>query len=407
LPIRHGPLFCAMNYLLTDTPEQRAWMTPFSSTRALGTLRNGILTQHQRWKTYLNTEVHLLTEPYLQPLYEKQVGEAVVINSAWVANSEAAFAVQMLQPGQVLRQGDQWLAGVPKPAAAFFYGEPPVLWATEIVEYKGAVQWLDRPWQLYLQAKQTVEDDFALVTAGRQSAVIDDPHTVLYKPERIFIEDGAKIRAAVISAENGPIYIGKNAVIEEGALLRGTLAVCEGATVNMGAKLRGDNIIGPYSKVGGEVANSILMGYSNKGHDGYLGNSVLGEWCNLGADTNTSNLKNNYHNVELNLGPGKERTKTGQLFCGLLMGDHGKSGINTMFNTGTVVEAGSSLFAGNYLPKYAPMFSWGGDGGNLGLHDIEKMIDTEQRVMARRGKIMPKEYEQVLRFLYAEITKGL
>jgi UDP-N-acetylglucosamine diphosphorylase/glucosamine-1-phosphate N-acetyltransferase len=330
----------------------------------------------------------------------------VVINSAWVANQEAALAVQNLKPGQVLRQGDQWLAGVPKPSSAFFYGEPPVIWATEVIQYTGHVQWLDRPWQLYLQAKQTIEADFDALTKGRQSAQITDPYTAVYNPERVFIEEGVSIRCAVINAENGCIYIGKNAVIEDGALLRGSLTVGEGATVNMGAKLRGDNIIGPGCKVGGEVANSVLMGYSNKGHDGYLGNSVIGEWCNLGADTNTSNLKNNYHNIELNLGPGKERVKTGQLFCGLLMGDHGKSGINSMFNTGTVVEAGSSLFAGSYLPKYVPHFSWGGEGGNLDRHDIDKMMDTERRVMARRGKELSAPYESVLRHLYAEIKNG-
>jgi len=391
-----------MHYVLTDTPEARAWMAPFSSTRALGTLRNGILTQQQRWKAYLNADVHILTEGYLQPLYPSVAGEYVAINSAWVASAQAAEAIKSLAPGQVLRQGDQWLAGMPKPSAAFFYGEPPVIWATEVTLYTSPVQWVDRPWQLYLQAKQTVEADFDMITAGRTSATITDPHTAVYKPERIFIEEGASVRAAVLSAENGCIYIGKNAVIEEGALLRGTLAVCEGATVNMGAKLRGDTIIGPACKVGGEVANSILMGNSNKGHDGYMGNSVIGEWCNLGADTNTSNLKNNYHNVDLNLGPGKEHTKTGQLFCGLLMGDHAKSGINSMFNTGTVVEAGSNVYGGTYLPKYAPLFSWGGDAGTFALHDIEKMLDTERRVMARRQQEMSAEYEAVLRFLFAE-----
>ena len=390
-----------MNYILTDTPEERSWMVPFASTRALGTIRNGILTQQERWSLYLKTPVYLKTEAYLQPLYGHPP-EGTLIHSAWVASAEGAAAVSALQPGQVLRQGERWLAGIPATGTHFFYGEAPYLWADEILEYKGTVQWLDRPWQLYLQAKQTVEADFDLVTAGRQSASLNDPHTILYNKDRIFIEEGAKVRAATFSAENGCIYIGKNAVIEEGAIIRGTLAVCEGATVNMGAKLRGDNIIGPHCKVGGEVANSVLFGYSNKGHDGYLGNSVLGEWCNLGADTNTSNLKNNYRNVELNLGPGKEHTKTGQLFCGLLMGDHGKAGINTMFNTGTVVEAGSSLYGGTYLPKYAPFFSWGGEGGSFSLHDIEKMLDTERRVMARRHKDLSPDYENVLRYLYAE-----
>ena len=392
-----------MKYILADTPEERAWMVPFASTRALGTLRNGILTQQERWERYLGAPVSLLTESYLQPLYGHPPDEeSIVIHSAWVADRQGADAVRQLRPGQVFRVGEQWLAGIPAPRKRFFYGEAPVLWADEVVEYAAPVQWLARPWQLYLQAKQTVEADFDLVTKGRQSGEVPDAGTFIYKKERVFIEEGAKVRAAVISAENGCVYIGKNAVVEEGALLRGTLALCEGSTAHMGVKLRGDNIIGPYCKVGGEVANSILMGYSNKGHDGYLGNSVLGEWCNLGADTNTSNLKNNYRHVELNMGPGKDRTKTGQLFCGLLMGDHGKSGINSMFNTGSVIEAGASLYGGGFLPKYAPLFSWGGEGGRFELHDIAKMLDTEQRVMARRGKTLSPAYEQVLRYLFAE-----
>ncbi len=394
-----------MNYLLADTPDERAWMVPFAATRALGTLRNGILTQQERWARYLGADIALCTEPYLQPLYAPLPGAdtyPAVIHSAWVADKAAAEAVRSLLPGQVLRQGERWLAGKAAPGKRFFYGEPPLLWGSDFIEYGGPVQWLDRPWHLYLQAKQTVEADFDLLTAGRQSAPLGDAATVLYKPERIFIEEGAKVRAAVLSAENGCIYIGAGAVVEEGALVRGSTAICAGATVNMGAKLRGDNIIGPHCKVGGEVANSVLLGHSNKGHDGYLGNSVLGAWCNLGADTNTSNLKNNYRNVELNLGPGKEHVKTGQLFCGLLMGDHGKAGINTMFNTGTVVEAGASLYGGGYLPKYAPLFSWGGEGGRYLLHDIEKMLDTERRVMARRNQELSPAYEAVLRYLFTE-----
>ena len=211
----------------------------------------------------------------------------------------------------------------------------------------------------------------------------------------------------MLNAENGCIYLGKNSQVQEGALLVGTMALLESATANMGAKLRGDNLIGPYCKVGGEVANSILMGYSNKGHDGYLGNSVLGEWCNLGADTNTSNLKNNYSIVHVRLAPSEAAINTGQLFCGLLMGDHSKCGINTMFNTGTAVGVGSSLFGGGFMPKSIGNFSWGGEGGEITPHQIDKMLETERRVMARRTKTLSAEYEAVLRHLYAGGARGV
>lgn len=252
---------------------------------------------------------------------------------------------------------------------------------------------------LFLQARQNIIDDFALVTAGRQSQPITDPHTRTYGLHHIFLEEGASVRAAILDAEHGPIYIGRNAHVEDGAIIHSAHAILEGATVNMGAKLRGDSIIGPYCKVGGEIANSVLTGFSNKGHDGYLGNSVLGEWCNLGADTNTSNLKNNYSTVRIQYAPGEPTVDTGQMFCGLLMGDHSKAGINTMFNTGTVVGVGCSLFGGGYMPKSVGNFSWGGEAGRFETHKIDQMLETERRVMARRRRELAPAYEALLREL--------
>src|SRR5690606_2063675 len=202
--------------------------------------------------------------------------------------------------------------------------------------------------------------DFGLITSGRKSQEINDPFTIAYNAPDIFVEEGAQIRAAVLNAENGPIYIGRNARVEEGALIRGPFALCEGSTVNMGAKMRGDSTVGPFSKIGGEVSNSVIFGYSNKGHDGFLGNSVIGEWCNIGADTNTSNLKNNYSPVRLWDYTKGTFANTGLQFCGLMMGDHSKCGINTMFNTGTVVGVGALVFGEGYPRNFIPSFSWGG-----------------------------------------------
>ena len=205
----------------------------------------------------------------------------------------------------------------------------------------------------------------------------------MYGKENLFIEEGATIRAAILIAENGPIYIGKNAQVHEGAIIKGSFALCEGSHVNIGAKIKGDTTIGPFSKVGGEIGNSVIFGNSNKGHDGYLGNSVIGEWCNLGADTNTSNLKNNYADVKVWNYPKGGFKSTGQMFCGLTMGDHSKCGINTMFNTGTVVGVGANIFGAGFPRNFVPSFSWGGAAG-FTTFQLKKVYEVAEKVMQRR-----------------------
>jgi UDP-N-acetylglucosamine diphosphorylase/glucosamine-1-phosphate N-acetyltransferase len=203
------------------------------------------------------------------------------------------------------------------------------------------------------------------------------------------------IKAAIINAETGPVYLGKNSIIQEGAIIRGSLALCEGAHLNMGAKMRGDTTVGPFSKVGGEVSNSVIFGYSNKAHDGFMGCSVLGEWCNLGADTNTSNLKNNYEPVKLWSHVQQEFESTGLQFCGLMMGDHSKCGINTMFNTGTVVDVASNIFGEGFPRNYIPSFSWGGNGG-LTTYRLDKALETAYRAMERRNIVLDEIEKNIL-----------
>ncbi|HYC85082.1 MAG TPA: glucose-1-phosphate thymidylyltransferase, partial [Chryseosolibacter sp.] len=241
--------------------------------------------------------------------------------------------------------------------------------------------------------------DFQLVTRGRTSQPVPDPHTVVYGPENLFIEEGVTLKAAVINAENGPVYLGKNSIVQEGALIRGAFALCEGGHLNMGAKVRGDTTIGPFSKVGGEISASVLFGYSNKAHDGFLGCSVLGEWCNLGADTNTSNLKNNYDHVKLWRHASGSFEDTGLQFCGLMMGDHSKSSINTMFNTGTVVDVSANVFGEGFPRNYIPSFAWGGSGG-FTTYKIEKALETAERAMARRNVVLDKTEREILVAVY-------
>ncbi|HTF80509.1 MAG TPA: hypothetical protein VL947_02245, partial [Cytophagales bacterium] len=246
-----------------------------------------------------------------------------------------------------------------------------------------------------------IRKDFALLTAGRVSAPIHDKHTIVYGAEQIFLEEGVTIKAAVLNAENGPIYLGKDVEIKEGALVRGPFAMLEHSMLNLGAKIQGDTTIGPYSKVGGEISNSVIFGYSNKVHDGFIGNTVIGEWCNLGADTNTSNLKNNYSEVKVwNYGV-NDFVNTKKQFHGLMMGDYSKAGINTMFNTGTVVGVSANVFGSGFLPKFIPSFTWGGSEG-METFKFEQALEAAKRVYARRGLVMEPVTEQILKEVFAE-----
>jgi UDP-N-acetylglucosamine diphosphorylase/glucosamine-1-phosphate N-acetyltransferase len=226
-------------------------------------------------------------------------------------------------------------------------------------------------------------------------------HTRTYAPENIFIEEGVSIRAALLNAENGPIYLGKNSQLHEGAIIKGPFALCEGSHVNMGSKIRGDTTVGPYSKIGGEVSNSVLFGYSSKAHDGFLGNSVLGEWCNLGADTNTSNLKNNYENVKLWSYVKGGFKDTGLMFCGLMMGDHSKCGINTMFNTGTVIGVSANIFGDGYPRNFIPSYAWGGAAG-FSTFKFDKAMETAKKAMERRGIVLDDIELSILQKVYEE-----
>ena len=257
------------------------------------------------------------------------------------------------------------------------------------------------------------KQDFETLTQTQTSAPVDDRHSIVYGADNIFVAPGVKIRAATLNAEDGPIYLGPNVQVQEGAIIHGTHAFCESAVINMGGKMRGDTTIGPYSKVGGEIANSVIQGYSNKGHEGYLGNSVLGYWCNLGADTNTSNLKNNYAEVKLwnykwdaeaGVLDGGRFKKTGTIFCGLIMGDHSKCGINTMFNTGTVVGVSANVFGAGYPRNFIPSFSWGGAGG-FTTYQLRKVYEVAEAVMGRRKVTLDAQERGILETIF-EKTKG-
>jgi UDP-N-acetylglucosamine diphosphorylase/glucosamine-1-phosphate N-acetyltransferase len=365
-----------MNVILFDDPAIRAELLPFTYTRPVGKIRTGILTIEEKWNKWLGLSVSFQTEPYLQKKYPAvSSSDNLLINGALCPDEKIVATIKALAPGKFLVK-DNVLLAARKPEVEMSIANTS--------EYTEEITLIDRPWKIFSQNGKQLKIDFVVLTAGRKSAPVNDPHTVVYGKENIFIEEGVYIRSAILNAETGPIYLGKNSIVQEGAIIRGSFALCEGGHINMGAKIRGDVTVGPFSKVGGEVSTSVLFGYSNKAHDGFLGCSVLGEWCNLGADTNTSNLKNNYDFVKLWRHGSHSYESTGLQFCGLMMGDHSKCSINTMFNTGTVVDVSSNVFGEGFPDNYVPSFSWGGNK-EAQVYKLDKALETAQRVMARRN----------------------
>lgn len=393
--------FCLMDsILLFDDPAIRGSLLPFTFTRPVADIRIGILKISEKWEKMTGSSVSFLTQDYLQKKFPRKSGNALAINGAWLPDGDSLRLLKSLSANQALYCG--------KTLMAAYIGETEknlvAVKGKEIIQMDSDPSLLLKTWNIFQFNGAEIKKDFDLLTQGRKSVKITDPHTVLYSADKIFIEEGAVIRAAVLNADNGPIYIGKNAEIQEGALIRGPFALCESSTVNMGAKIKGDTTVGPHSKVGGEVSNSVIFGYSNKGHDGFLGNSVIGEWCNVGADTNTSNLKNNYSSVKLWDYTAGNYANTGLQFCGLMMGDHSKCGINTMFNTGTVTGVGANVFGAGFPRKFIPSFGWGGEEG-FSTFLFPKFIETAKAVMARRGMEMNMEEQEICRQIF-EMSKN-
>lgn len=367
-------LFLCMDIALFDSPEIRTQLLPFTFTRPVAEIRVGILTITEKW-TKRGFSCGFSTQDYLQTKFHGKQS-ALEVNGALCPNAGLVDAVKALKAGEELVSGETVLARHTG--------------GGKTIAFSGEFTMIQHTWDIFKENRGEIIADFELLTSGRTSQEVTDPHTIVYGKENLFIEEGASIRAAIINAEGGPVYIGKNAQVHEGSIISGAFALCESAHLNMGAKIKGDTTIGPFSKVGGEIGNSVVFGYSNKGHDGYMGNSVLGEWCNLGADTNTSNLKNNYAMVKLWDYATGRFANTGLQFCGLMMGDHSKCGINTMFNTGTVVGVGANIFGAGYPRNFVPSFSWGGAAGFV-TFQLRKFAEVAEAVMHRRNK----EYDQV------------
>jgi UDP-N-acetylglucosamine diphosphorylase/glucosamine-1-phosphate N-acetyltransferase len=380
-----------MNVILFDDPLIRLNLLPFTFTRPVAKVRVGILTIAEKWEKWLNTTVSFKTEEYLQTKFRLQsTSDNILINGAICPDQKLIDAVKALPVGYYLVKGSM-LVAANRPSQEMS--------KSNTVEYPNDLIVIDKAWKIFSMNGKQLREDFVLVTRGRKSAPMTDKYTKVYGEENLFLEEGVDIKAAIINAENGPVYLGKNSIVQEGAIIRGAFALGEGSHINMGAKLRGDVSVGPYSKVGGEVSASVFFGYSNKAHDGFVGCSVIGEWCNLGADTNTSNLKNNYDNVKLWNHAKGEFEDTGLQFCGLMMGDHSKCSINTMFNTGTVVDVSANVFGEGFPRNYIPSFAWGGNGGMI-TYKFDKAMETAGRVMKRRNVTLDDTEHSILKKVY-------
>ncbi|MCE3294355.1 MAG: glucose-phosphate thymidylyltransferase [Crocinitomicaceae bacterium] len=345
---------------------------PLTLTRPVGDLRVGIMTNTERWDFYVpgahmcyETEDHLYAK--FPPAYKGELW----INAAVIPDREVVDAALDLEEGQELVCASGWIARKGKENL-------------EKVEYTGKVIVLENRWDIFEKNGEILEMDFRALTTRHPGQPLSSSNTVIGDPRLIFIEEGASVEASILNTKTGPIYIGKHAEVMEGAIIRGPFALCDYAGIKMGAKVYGPTTIGPHCKVGGEISNVVFQSYSNKGHDGFLGNSVIGEWCNLGADTNSSNLKNNYSKVTAYSFETESFEKTDIQFMGLIMGDHSKCGINTMFNTATVVGVSANIYGGDFPPKYIPSFSWGGAAG-FEKFDKDKAIQAAKAMMGRRG----------------------
>jgi len=391
-----------MNTILFDA-EQRHNLLPLTYTKPVAELRVGILKIIEKWNRYLKTDCSFLTEAYLQTKFPTIIEEQnLLINGSLLPNSDIVDQVLKLKNREALTQDGKLLAINLKKddLLIFFSGELKEYNNTECETKVGQINY---PWDIFSLNGTEVESDYQLLTKRRKSQEISETVQILGK-ENIFFEKGVKAEFVTINATEGPVYIGKDAELMEGSIIRGPFALCEHSTVKMGTKIYGPTTIGPESKVGGELNNVVIQGYTNKAHDGFLGNSVIGEWCNLGADTNNSNLKNNYAEVRLWNYPKEGFAKTGLQFCGLIMGDHSKCGINTMFNTGTVVGVSANIFGSGFPRNFIPSFSWGGSSGFV-VYQTKKAYEVAHKVFERRGLNFDKVEQDILDHVFEQSKK--
>ena len=384
-----------MNYILFDS-DVRDTLLPFTYTKPVADIRIGILTIREKWEKHLGLTTTTITADYLEEKYPMvEMEENILINASFCPTESLVEKVKNLSKNEAIFKGEDVLA---------FYttqSQEEVDFDTYTqIEFDEELLQIKNTSDIFTHNGKAIQQDFDLITAERTSEIIPAGIQVI-NPENIFIEEGAQILFSTLNASEGPIYIGKDALIMENSSIRGPFAMCENAVVKMGTKIYKDTTIGPFSKVGGEISNAVIFGYSSKGHDGYLGNSVIGEWCNLGAGTNNSNLKNNYSEVKLWNYETERFAKTGLQFCGLMMGDHSKCAISTTFNTGTVVGVSANIFGSGFPRNFTPSFSWGGTAG-YETFQMNKVSEVVTAVMKRKNLVFDAVDQKILDHVFEE-----
>ena len=387
-----------MNYILFDENVVRTNLLPLTFTRPVSDIRIGILTIREKWERHLKSPTSSLTDSYLSDKFPiVKMAENILINGSICPNDEIVAAIRKLKPNQTVVYNDTIIALHITAEDLDSAGDTSAEGIEEIQILEAPVK-INHTWEIFAKNEISLNDDFTLLTKGRKSQKLSETNRVVGE-ENIFVEKGARVEFAILNGTTGPIYIGKDAEIMEGAVIRGPFALCEGAQVKMAAKIYGPTTIGPYCRVGGEVNNAVMFGFSNKAHDGFLGHSVIGEWCNLGADTNTSNLKNTYDNVRLWSYSKQTFVNTHLQFCGLIMGDHSKCAINTMFNTGTVVGVSANIFGSGFQRNFIPSFTWGGTAGHTN-YSIKKAMEVAEIVFKRRRRNFDDTERNLLTSVY-------
>ncbi|MDE5665684.1 MAG: glucose-1-phosphate thymidylyltransferase [Duncaniella sp.] len=364
------------NIILFDPVEARDRLLPLTLTRPVALIRHGITTISEKWQKAIPGAYSYSTQDYLSmkyPMVEAADGDNLFIAGNLHPDDKLVEAILALNIGEALTFEGETIARRGN-------GNP-----DSEIEYDGTPFRLCNVWDIFMLNDEAIRRDFELLTAGRSSRPLSDSCRLIGDPSQLFIEEGATVECANINVSKGPVYIGRDAEVMEGACLRGPIAMCEHSVVNMGGKIYGATTLGPYCKVGGELNNVVMTGFSNKAHDGFLGNAVIGEWCNLGAGCTASNLKNTYAPIKLwSMAEGRF-VKTDMQFCGLIMGDHSKAGINTMFNTATVIGVGVNFYGAGFPRTYLPSFT---EGSPLGMKPVimDRFFDTASRMMSRRHK---------------------
>jgi len=393
------------NVILFDN-EVRDQLLPFTWLKPMGELRVGILTIREKWERMLGYPVSFLTQEYLSGKYTTTYSEVnILIDGSVMPTPELVGLIRQMTMNEALLLGDELIAAMlsGEQVASMVkdedFGELRVFPVEEKILLR-----LSKAYDIFRLNDRALELDFALLTHNRVSAPLSATNRVVGPADRVFLEEGARVECSVLNTERGPVYIGKDSLVMEGCLIRGGFAMGEHSVLKMGAKIYGATTLGPYCKVGGEVNNVVFQGYSNKGHEGYLGNSVIGEWCNIGADTNASNLKNTYDEVRVWNYAEQRFSPSGLQFCGLLMGDHSKCGINTMFNTGTVVGVSANIFGAGFPRQFIPSFSWGGAQG-ISTFQVEKAMDAINRVMERRNLALSVQERLILLHVFEETAQ--